>query len=292
MLPDDPSALDAYFATDEARFPDIRHPECAKRIVWAGAPGAVTDLSIVYLHGFSATSQEIQPVPTEVAKALGANLFLTRLTGHGRDGDAMADGSVAAWTRDTGEALETACRIGRRVIVMATSTGATLATLAACDPARVRDVAGMVFVSPNFGIRNPMARILTWPGVRRWGPYLFGETRTFEPRAPLHGTYWTTSYPSLAVVPVAELVRDVWRSDLGRARVPLLVFQSRHDEVVSAAKTEAAVARWGGSRTLDWVTLDPGDDPGAHCITGDILSPNQTPKTIARVVEWLGETVL
>ncbi|MGL4320668.1 MAG: alpha/beta hydrolase, partial [Paracoccaceae bacterium] len=58
-LPDD---LDAYLATSEAGFADIT-PGSAKRIVWAGAVGAKTPLAIVYVHGFSATAEEIRPVP-------------------------------------------------------------------------------------------------------------------------------------------------------------------------------------------------------------------------------------
>lgn len=65
--------LDAYLAASEAAFDDII-PGTEKRIVWAGEPGARTDTVILYLHGFSATSEEIRPVPDQVAANLGANL--------------------------------------------------------------------------------------------------------------------------------------------------------------------------------------------------------------------------
>ena len=77
--------LDLYLAAEEGEYDDII-PGTQKRIVWAGEAGARTTFSIVYIHGFSATSEEIRPVPDNVAEALGANLYYTRLAGHGRGG--------------------------------------------------------------------------------------------------------------------------------------------------------------------------------------------------------------
>ncbi|MEM9270351.1 MAG: alpha/beta hydrolase, partial [Pseudomonadota bacterium] len=135
--------LDAYLAESEAQVANMR-PGTEKRILWA-EKGAKTPYSVVYLHGFSASALEISPVPERVAEALGANLFFTRFTGHGRDGPAMAEGSLPEWRRDAAEALEIGARLGERVLVIATSTGAPLLTLEMGEA----DVAGVVLVSPN-----------------------------------------------------------------------------------------------------------------------------------------------
>ena len=45
----------AYFAKAEARFDDIV-PGTEKRVIWADAPGEQTPISVLYLHGFSASS--------------------------------------------------------------------------------------------------------------------------------------------------------------------------------------------------------------------------------------------
>jgi len=90
-----PADLDQYLTAAEARFSDIT-PGTEKTIVWAGEVGRRTPLSIVYLHGFSATRQETVPLPAQVAARLQANLFATRFTGHGRSGAAMLEGSVNA----------------------------------------------------------------------------------------------------------------------------------------------------------------------------------------------------
>ena len=83
-------------------------PGCEKHVVWAGEPGVRTPVSLLYIHGFSATGQELRPLPDLVAADLGANLHFTRLTGHGQDGAAMGRATLADWTRDMAEALEIA----------------------------------------------------------------------------------------------------------------------------------------------------------------------------------------
>lgn len=146
-----PEDLDSYLAARESVFTDLTEGT-AKQIVWAGVPGERTPVSIVYLHGFSATSQEIRPVPDRVAAALGANLYLARLAGHGRDGAAMAAAKADDWMTDLAESLAIGARLGDRVIVIATSTGGALATAGLGTPdlrtalPGADKVAGMVFV--------------------------------------------------------------------------------------------------------------------------------------------------
>jgi len=96
--------LDAYLSESEALFENIREG-AQKEIIWAGTPGEVTPFSVVYVHGFSASKGEIRPVPDNVAEALGANLFFTRLTGHGQDGDALGRVTANDWLNDVAEAL-------------------------------------------------------------------------------------------------------------------------------------------------------------------------------------------
>ena len=56
-----------------------------------------TELALVYLHGFSASRQETAPLSEDLARQLGANLFVTRLSGHGRSPQAMGEPSVRDW---------------------------------------------------------------------------------------------------------------------------------------------------------------------------------------------------
>jgi len=278
--------LDAYLQQSEQAVSNLR-PDAAKRIVWFDTAGEQTEWSVVYLHGYSATLEEIRPVPDMVAKALGANLFFTRLSGHGRDGDAMAEPMGADWLADTAEAMEIGRQLGKKVILIGTSTGGTLAAIAAGDPSMRKDLAGIVFVSPNFKINNPMASLMGWPGARWWGPKLAGETRSFEPRNEMQAKHWTTSYPMVSTVSLVHLVNYADKMDYVGFDTPAMFMFSDDDQVVVASKTREVAAKWGGDVTLDIVTMGEGDDDYSHVIAGDIVSPGQNQRAVDRIVEWI-----
>lgn len=277
--------LDAYLASEEHHFSDIT-PGTEKRIIWAGAAGAKTPYAVIYLHGYSASSEEIRPVPDDVAKALGANLFFTRFTGHGRGGAAMGQATAGDWINDTAEALAIGKRLGDKVIVISTSTGGTLAAIAATDPRLAPEMSGIVFISPNFGINDPLAFLLTWPLVRIWAPWVAGPVHSFVPINDRQAKFWTTSYPTVAAVPLGALVAYADRQDYSAAKAPALFIYTRADKVVRPDMTDRVVSRWGGPKQVVNPVMGPRDDPSSHVIAGDILSPDQTAPTVALILGW------
>lgn len=278
--------VQVYFESTESRFDDIT-PGTQKRVIWAGQAETRTPVSVLYVHGFSATSEEIRPVPDRIADTLGANLVYTRLTGHGRPGAALGAARGGDWMQDTAEALAAARAVGEKVVVISTSTGGTLTAAAAVDPELSRDVAAMIFVSPNFGINGMGSMLLDWPGARWWAPVLLGGERTFEGESAEVQTYWTRSYPWEAVVSLAGLVKTVTALDFGQAQVPALFRLSLADQVVRPEETQKVAAAWGGPATVQLVELGPGDDDGGHVIAGDIVSPGQTEAAIVDMLAWL-----
>lgn len=290
-LPDD---LDGWLAGRESVFTDIV-PGTEKRILWAGDKGVKTPLALVYVHGFSASSEETRPVPDKVAAALGANLYFTRLAGHGRGPAAMGTMSAADWMVDFAEALAIADRIGDRILIMATSTGApiTLAGLARPDlravlPAADK-VAGVVMISPNFRLASAVnGAILDLPGAPLFVPSLIGAEREWTPRNEAHGIYWTTRYPTAALFPMAHVMRAARDADPSAIRVPLLLLSSPDDVVVSPAAAEDVAARWGGPVARESWPWREGMDEEAHVIAGDIRSPGMTEEAAARIIAWAG----
>lgn len=278
---------EAYFARREAVFDDIT-PGVEKRVIWAGGKGVKTTLSLVYIHGFSASSEEVRPVPDRIAAALGANLVYTRLEGHGRDGAALGRATVEGWMTDVAEALAAGRAVGEEVIVLSTSTGGTLVAEAALQPEMMAQVKGLMLISPNFGINDPKAPLLTWPAARYWIPVLAGKTRSFEPRNARQATYWTTSYPTVAVLQMAALVKHAVAQDYAQVRVPALFWYSDADRVVVASETDKVVAQWRGPVTQIKVDLGEGSDPYAHVIAGDIASPPQTEQAVSDMLNWIG----
>ena len=282
VLPDD---LDAYLSEAEARFADLR-PGNQRQVIWAyPASRARTPIAIVYIHGYSASPGELRPLPDMVAESLGANLYFARLKGHGRSGDAMLEGSVQGWVNDFAEAVAIGRKLGERVVVMATSTGASLATWAATQPVLMRDVAGLVQFSPNYGIQAPGSVLLTMPWAEQLVRLIVGERRAFETRNELHRQFWTYEYPSAALLPMASLVRLANATDPAAAKLPSLFVYSPLDTVIRPELVSEMASQWGGPATTIEVIDD--DDPSHHVIAGDALSPSTTGRLATQTAEWI-----
>ena len=134
---------------------------------------------------------------------------------------------------------------------------------------------------------NPAAKILTWPGARWWGPLLAGRERRFDPMNDAHAKFWTIQYPSVAVLPMAALVKYTLAQDFSGVYIPALFVYSPDDQVVSAQATLDLAKRWGAPSTLAPQTLTPVDDPNSHVIAGDILSPGMTESAVRVMLDWL-----
>ena len=283
MIGDD---IDAYLAMREGQFDDIIDG-VGKQVIWADEANVKTPLSIIYLHGFTASSKEIRPVPDRVATALGANLYFTRFTGHGRQPTALANATVGHWMDDVGEAIEIGKQIGETVIIMATSTGGTLAAAAALDKAAMENIGGIIFVSPNFAINSRAANLLTWPFARQWVPLVIGKEQQGNPRNDLHARYWMMTYPTTALMPMAAIVAAVDRESYDDVEVPALFYYSRQDQVVAPEKTAAFAGSWGGESNSIIASLTADDDRFSHIIAGDIVSPNQTESAVEQMIAWI-----
>lgn len=276
--------LDAWLARREAEVPRLR-PGCAKRVLWARPcerPGERTALSVVYVHGFSASGREVSPLPERVAEGLGANLFLARLAGHGQDGAAMGEATLRDWRGDLAEALAIGRALGRRVLLMGCSTGCTLLALALAEG---EEAAGAVMLSPNFGVASRRVQLLLdLPVVRTVVPRLVPGVRG-EPASGEAAGVWTQGWPARALIPMAQAVRAVRRAPLDLIRAPALFAFSAQDRVVDATATGSVIARWGGPVATLPLSPVPGGDPMNHVLAGP-LSPAGTEPLAAAVLAW------
>ena len=278
--------VNSYLAKREGAFVDIKKGQ-QKQVIWAGAPEEKTSISIVYVHGFSASMGEIRPVPDQLAKALGANLFYTRLAGHGRSGAAMGDVHVQDWVADLEEALSIGKLIGDKVIVMGTSNGATLASLIVENPNLQEQVAGLIFVSPNFKVKNGAAFLGKLAFFDTWGPMIAGPVREWEPHNELHGEFWTTSYPTKSIVPMMRLIDHVEGIDFSKANLPVIFADSPNDLVSDQKATAEIIASWPVAKFEYVPELTERDDPYHHVIAGDALSPEQNAPMVTQLCQGL-----
>jgi len=281
-----PAALQTWLTASEARHGDIV-PGAEKTIVWAHADRRRTPLSVIYLHGYTATRQEVAPLCDLLARELGANLFYTRLTGHGRNPAALGAANADDWLRDAAEALAIGRRLGERVLVVGTSTGGTLALWLTQRPGS-ESIAAQLLVSPNFGPRDGKADLLAGPWGEQLQRALIGEEYRWQPANPQQAKYWTWRYPARALVPMMALVRQVRGSPLETIEVPTLVVYSPQDQVVSPARIEEAYARLTmPARRLHAVAQS--EDRGRHVLAGDILAPSGTAPLLATMLSFVAD---
>jgi esterase/lipase len=274
--------VDAYIRRVEAVVPGVR-PGAEKHVGWLDSTTrAPTPLAIVYVHGFTADRNEVEPLVTRLGRTLGANVYFTRLTGHGRDGGAMAEATTTAWLHDVAEAVAIGRAIGGRVLLVGTSTGGALATWAVSRPELASDVAALVLLSPNFHPRDRMSRLLLWP----WGGVLarlvVGDERCFPTHNEVHARYWTSCHATEALLPMMALTEHVRTSALEAIRTPTLVIYVPDDGIVDSRETERAFERFGSDVKALFRVEAPGD-PDRHVPAGDALSPGTTDLVLERI---------
>lgn len=287
--PDLPGDLDEYLAEREGRFTDIV-PETQKRIAWANEERNQTPLSIVYLHGYSASRQDIAPLNEHLARQLGANLYEARLTGHGRSGEAMGQATAEDWLGDALEAMAIGRQIGERVIVIGFSTGGTLAAWLASLEDR-EAIAAVVLLSPNFAPRPKAAELLTWPWARQvLLPLAVGPEIHWPPLNERMAMYWTESYPSVSLIEMMSLVKYIRRNAPEKIDAPVLVIYSPHDAIVDPGWTKRAFARIGSDQKKI-VAIEESTDPIRHALAGETLAPDDTERIEAIIFDFLQDTL-
>lgn len=286
--PDIGASLDTWLRASEAdvhrRTPII--PGAEKRVRWyAGQEGSRTPISIVYLHGFSATRQEIAPVSETLADELGANLFETRLAGHGLEVDPLHDIVAEQWLDDAAEALTIGTMIGDRVVVVGVSTGATLA-LAMAEYEAFDDVAALVLMSPNFAPYDSTAEMLTKPGGPQLARLMVGENHSWEAANAEQERYWSTTYPMAAVIEMMRLV-DLTRSQLPlQLSQPVLTLFSPEDTVINTEEIRRSLELID-SPGAELVEITESDDRSNHVLAGDILSPGNNQVVVDHIVRFI-----
>ncbi len=277
------AGIDEALAAAEAKVPDLR-PGSDRRIAWADpARKARTPTSLVYLHGFTATRQEVSPVAERAAAALGANLYFARVPGHGRTAEAMAEATLESWQMEGENALAIGRLLGDRVVLMGTSTGGTLATWLAAQHA---DVAAVVLVSPNYGVQAAGADLAALPGGQGLVRLAQGSYREYATHGPLHAAHWTARYSTMAIPPMMRLVKAVDAIDPASMQVPVLAFYSPRDTVVRPEAIEQRFARWGTS--MKRLVAVETQDPDRHVLAGDALSPGTSAQVTTAIVEFTG----
>lgn len=234
VMPDTPTesmALELYIENNEAQH-KIK-PNNEARIIWSNdSLKQKTEYAIVYLHGFSASQEEGNPIHTNIAKEFGCNLYLSRLAAHGIDTtEPMAALTPDHYWQSAKQALAIGKQLGKKVILMGTSTGGTNALqLAATYP---DDIEALILMSPNIAINNDKAYLLN----NHWGLQLAklitGDDHiTSSDDREIFKAYWYHHYPLEATVQLQEMLETTMiKETFQKVKQPALMLYYYKDSI-------------------------------------------------------------
>jgi esterase/lipase len=223
--------LEKFIAAQEAAH-KLR-PNNEARIVWANDSNKQkTEYAIVYIHGFSASQEEGNPVHRNIAKQFGCNLYLSRLSEHGVDTtEQLLNLTADNYWESAKQALAIGKQLGNKVILMGTSTGGTQALqLAATYP---DDVTALIIYSPNIAINDPNAWLLN----NHWGlqiAELVKGSKYNNPadERPIYKQYWNKPYRLEAIVALEEMLETSMNKEMfTKIKQPVLMLYYYKDEL-------------------------------------------------------------
>lgn len=220
--------LEQYVAAKEAAH-KIK-PNNEARIVWKDSARQGTEYAVVYIHGFSASQMEGDPVHRRFAETFGCNLYLARLADHGVDTtETLLTMTADRLWASAREALAIGKQLGDKVILISTSTGGTLALkLAAEYPA---DVHALINLSPNVALRDGAAFLLNNPWGLQIARLVIGGDYRITGTNDEHGKYWNQKYRIECLTQLEELVESTMTKEtFERVRQPSLTLYYYKDE--------------------------------------------------------------
>lgn len=242
VVPDTGDSLDAFIRREEARH--TVKPDNEARIVWANdSARAKTPYSMVYLHGFSASQGEGDPVHRDIARRFGCNLYLSRLAEHGIDtSDPLVNLTSDKYWESAKEAFAIGRQLGHKVILVGTSTGGTLALKLAAE---YPDVYALILLSPNIAINDPNAWLLNNPWGLQIARLVVGSKYMESPdKRAIYKQYWSSPYRLEAAINLEELLETTMsKHTFGRVTQPTLLLYYYKDKVHqdSTVKVEASL---------------------------------------------------
>lgn len=290
-LPSTATKLEEYITVKESSQP--LKTDNQARIIWNDSSQKnKTAYAVVYLHGFSASQEEGDPVHTNFAKRYGLNLYLARLADHGIiTKDPLLKLTAEELWKSAKEAFAIGKQLGDKVILIATSTGGTLALKLAAE---YDDIAGLILLSPNVAINDDAAKLLNNPWGLQLARMIKGKFMVARDTTEIYKRYWYHRYRMESTVQLQELLETTMKGSVfEKIKEPVLLMyyfkdEENQDRVVKVSAMQRMFNQLGTDSTLKMETAIPG--AGDHVIGSYIKSKDI--ETVERTAYQFAESVL
>ena len=191
---------------EEAAVDGIKEDNQARIIWYDSSAREKTPYSMVYLHGFSASQGEGEPVHRNLAKKFGCNLYLSRLVEHGVEGDSIfktltPEGLLASAKK----AVAVGKQLGDSVIIMGTSTGGALGIYITAENPEIK---AMICYSPIIDFYDQNTSIINKPWGKDIMRMIVGSDFMVYDEPPEIKKYWTTTYMINGVITLKSFVSE------------------------------------------------------------------------------------
>ena len=275
-LPDSLTELEKDVTKSENAVKGLK-PDNEARIVWADTSHKEkTKVAFLYLHGFSASQEEGDPVHRDIAQLYHANLYLSRLEEHGID---RGDSTMIYLTADNyaasaEKAYAIASELGDEVVVIGTSGGGALSLYLA---SRHPEIKALVLYSPCIRLYDKTAVILDmhW-GLQIVRKFQKGLVMSFQPESELHAQYWALTYRIEALVALQNFLTHAMNKDLfHKVKCPVFLgyYYKNEEEQDNTVSIPAMLKMFDELGTPeDMKEKIPFPDAGAHVIASYIRS--------------------
>jgi esterase/lipase len=283
-LPTELTSLDSYLESKESSFKNLTKGT-EKKILWHKNSKQQTEFSLLYFPGFSATAPEMDPLLPLLAESLEANIYFARLKGHGLSGEEFAEASGNDWLNDAVESYKISTLIGKKVIIVGSSTGCLLGLWLATKEEYKKNISTLVLLSSNFHPASALSELVLYPAGIGFIKLIYGKEREWKPQNEQVAKYWNHKYPWEGLIPMMTLVDYSAEFPYSKMDTPLLMLYTDKDEVVDLNKIKSTYEIYG-SKKKKLIMIKEAVN---HVMAGDILSPNSTKPIVNEVVQFLKE---
>jgi esterase/lipase len=293
-IPDSMSQISSFIRGKELENKELK-PNNEAKIIWADSlKPQKTKYAFLYVHGFSASQMEGDPVHRQVAAAFNGNLVLARVAGHGEKTSERTLGNVTAddYYASVENYLAIAKKVGQEVVVMGTSFGGAMTVyLASKHP----EIKAIILYGPCIEVADPNAALLDNP----WGIQLArlikgSDFNDIPSKNSLHNAYWNLHYRLEAIVEMQNFLTHTMNKEVfSQVKTPVLLTyyykdEAHQDQVVSVKAMQKMFPELGTSPALKREIAFP--ESGNHVITSPILG-NKTELPMQASVKFLSEVV-
>lgn len=292
-IPDSVNQIDCYIAFKESKM--VLKPGNEARVIWADSTQPKkTKIVFMYVHGFSASPMEGDPLHREVAKKFGANLLLARVAGHGVPDSDSTYANVTAddYYQSVENYYAIAKKLGDEVVVLGTSFGGAMSLVLAANHPEIK---ALMLYGPCIAIKDPNATLLDNPWGLQMARLITGsDYRDIPVMAPGHAENWSLHYRLEGVVAIQNFLTNAMNKEVfEKVKMPVFLGyyykdEEHQDNVVSVDAMKVMFEQLGTPASLKKSEAFPNS--GNHVITSNLLG-KLTDKPIASSVAFLRDVV-